>query len=126
MKGMNGPKTLVAKTEILDGEKAYKNTMQASNPSPLEIDLGTVRYEIRNSKGVKVAEQKGKIHFMRGETSYEMMGVIAGVPVEGDARIVGLGVEEDNWNNETIRFLDTPVTLSDEFVALCARSVKSA
>jgi hypothetical protein len=125
MKGMNGPRTTMLKTEILDGGKEVRNTMRAVNPSPLEIDLGTVRYEIRNGKGVKIAEQKGKIYFGRGETEYVTTAIVTGVAAEGDARIIGLGVEEDNWNNETIPFLDAPVTLTGEFVALCKRSRNS-
>ena len=122
MKGMNGPQTTMLKTEVLDGGKGYRNTMRAVNPSPLEIDLGTVKYEIRNSKGAKIAEQSGKIYFVRGENTYEVMGSTMGVPVEGEARLIGLGVEEDNWNNETIPLLDTPVTMTDEFVALCGKT----
>ena len=117
LKGMNGPKTVMTKTEV-DG-KRFTNTMKASNPSPAEIDLGTVRFDIRNGSREKIAEQKGKVYFIRGETEYVMSGTVTGVVPEGEAQIVGLGVEEDNWNIQTIPFLNTPTTLTDEFITLC-------
>jgi hypothetical protein len=100
--------------------------MLAINPSPLEIDLGTLRQEIRNSKGEKIAEQKGKVYFGMGETSYVMSGTTTGTEVgEGEVRVVGLGVEEDNWNNFTLVHSDTATTLTEEFVALCKASRKA-
>jgi len=121
LKGMSGPKTTMVKTEV--SRTGFTNTMLAINPSPLEIDLGTLQQEIRNSKGEKLAEQKGKVYFGRGETSYVMSGTTTGVPVgEGEARVLGLGVEEDNWNNFTMVHFNTATTLMEEFVALCGAS----
>ena len=117
LKGMHGPKTIMVKTEV-EGT-TFRNEMKANNPSPVEIDLGTVKQSILNGRGEKIAEQKGKVYFMRGETEYVMSGTVTGMAPEGNARISGLGVEEDNWNNQTIPFLDTPVPLTDEFIDLC-------
>ena len=122
LKGMKGPKTVMTQT-VPEGS-GFKNTMTCFNLSPLEIDLGTVRHEIRNSKGVKIAEQKGKVYLTRGESVYTMTGTTTGVAAEGDATLVGVGVEEDNWNNQTIVSFNAPVTLTDEFVALCNGSGK--
>jgi hypothetical protein len=124
LKCMNGPKT-VMKTTVVNGDGSFVNTMVATNPSPLEIDLGTVRHELRNGKGEKIAEQKGKVYFMRGETEYVMTGTVSGREPEGEVRIIGLGVEEDNWNNHTIPFLDIPVPVTEEFTALCKSSVQA-
>jgi hypothetical protein len=117
LKGMNGPKTLMVKTEG-DG-KAFTNTMKATNPSPVEIDIGTMKMDVVNGKGEKIAEQKGKLYLMRGETEYTMSGTVTGIAADGEARAIGLGVEEDNWNNQTITSLNTPITLTDEFTTLC-------
>lgn len=120
LKGMHGPKTVMVKTKV-DG-KTFTNTMKATNPSPVEIDLGTVKQDIVNGKGEKIADQKGKVYFMRGETEYTMSGSVTGVAYDGEAMILGLGVEEDNWNNHTIPFLNTPTTVTDEFKNLCKTS----
>jgi hypothetical protein len=120
LKGMHGPKTVMLKTEV-DG-KEFKNTMKANNPSPVEMDVGTLKQEILNGKGENIAEQKGTLYFMRGETEYVMSGTVTGVACDGEARVVGLGVEEDNWNNLTIPFINTPTTVTDEFANLCKTS----
>jgi hypothetical protein len=117
LKGMKGPETVMIKTEV-EGS-GFKNTMLTINPSAFEIDMGVVKYEIRNEDGAKIAEQRGKTHITRGESTSIMTGNVIGGKVKGQARLVGLGVEEDNWHNETIQDLNTTVKLSDEFVSLC-------
>lgn len=119
LKGMNGPKTMMVKTER-DGE-GYKNTMLTINPSPLEIDMGTVHYEIRNEDGVKIAEQSGKTYIKRGESTDVMVGKTTGVAPKGEARLVGVNVQDDNWHKETIKYLDTSTSLSEEFVTMCSQ-----
>jgi hypothetical protein len=122
LKGMRGLKTIMTKTESNGLE--FKNTMISINPSPVEIDLGTVMHEIRNDKGVKIAEQKGKVYLAHGESTYTMAGVTTGEAAEEVAMVIGLGVEEDNSNNSMVVHLNTAVTLTDEFVALCIASGK--
>lgn len=118
LKGMSGPKTTIKRIEV-DGA-GFRSTMLAINPSPLEIDLGTVKHEIRNSIGTKIAEQKGKVYLNRGESIYIMTGVTAGAVTEGDAVIVGLGVDEENvWAGKAIEHFKALVTLPQEFVVLC-------
>src|SRR4051794_31385001 len=90
LKGMNGPKTILTKTEP-EGS-GFKNTITCINPSPLEIDLGTVKYEIKNSKGERIAEQQGPVYIKRGEFAYTMTGTVTGVAPDGEAMISGLGV----------------------------------
>ena len=120
LKGMNGPKTVMVKTEG-DG-KSFKNMMRTTNPSPVEMDIGTLKQEILNGKGEKIAEQKGKLYLMRGETEFVLSGTVTGVAAEGEPRLVGTGVEEDNWNNLTITYFNAATTLTDEFAALCKAS----
>jgi len=118
LKGMSGPKTTMIRTEV--DENGFRNTMVAINPSPLEIDLGTVRQEIRNGKGEKIAEQKGEVYFTRGKSTYIMEGVTMGVATEGAAVVVGVGVEEENfWTNQTIVHFKALLKLTEEFVVLC-------
>lgn len=119
LKGMNGPKTVMTKTEK-EG-KGFKNTMLTINPSPLEIDMGTVHYEIRNEDGAKIAVQSGKTYITRGESTSVMVGKMMGEAPQLQAKLVGVAVEDDNWHKEAIAYLDTTMTLSEEFVAMCGR-----
>lgn len=114
---MNGPNTEMVSTEVQG--RGFVNRMKAWNPSPVEMDVETVKQDVRNRNGERIAEQKGVLYFMRGQAEYVMEGTLTGLLPEGESSIVGLGVEENNWNNETIPFLHTPVSLTDEFVALC-------
>lgn len=117
LKGMSGPKTIIEKTE--PNGKEFKNTVVSFNTSPLEIDLGTVKHEIRNSKGEKIAEQRGKVYLARGKSTYVMTGVTSGMTTEKDARLVGVGVEEEDvWPNQAILSFNVPLTLTDEFLAM--------
>ncbi|KAG0646360.1 hypothetical protein D0Z07_8119 [Hyphodiscus hymeniophilus] len=117
LKGMNGPKTIMVKTE--GHGKNFTNVMRSTNPSPVEMDLGTLNESIVNANGKKIAEQTGTVYLMRGETDFVMAGSVTGVAAEGDARIVGLSVEEDNWNNLTIPYLNTATTVTEKFIAFC-------
>lgn len=119
LKGMNGPKTVMKKTET-EGD-GFKNTMLTINPSPLEIDMGVVHYEIRNEDGMKVADQSGKTYITRGESTSTMVGKTTGEAPKSPAKLVGVDVEDDNWHKETIAYLDTSTSLSNEFIALCGR-----
>ncbi|TVY38328.1 hypothetical protein LSUB1_G005140, partial [Lachnellula subtilissima] len=47
--GMSGPLTTMLSTTISPAG-TFTNTMQVQNPSPLEIDLGTLKQELRNAK----------------------------------------------------------------------------
>ena len=118
LKGMNGPKTMMVKTEK-DGD-GYKKTMLTINPSTLEIDMGTVHYEIRNEDGVKIAEQSGKTYIKRGQSTDVMVGKTTGVAPKGEARLVGVDVQDDNWHKETIKYLDTSTSLSEDFINMCS------
>jgi hypothetical protein len=117
LKGMNGPKTIMAKTERDGG--GYRNTILTINPSPLEIDLGIVHYEIRNEDGIKIAEQTGETYIKRGESTNMMTGKTTGVVPKGEARLVGVDVRDDTWHKETIVYLDTSIVLSEEYVEMC-------
>ncbi|KAG4431941.1 hypothetical protein IFR05_012586 [Cadophora sp. M221] len=118
LKGMHGPKTTILKT-LVEGE-GFKNTIKIVNPSPLELDLGTIKQEIRNADGSVVAVQQGKVYLLRGDTDFVVEGKAVGKAAGQDAKLVAVGVAEDNWHNETITAFDEPVVLPQELVSLCA------
>ncbi|CZS93932.1 uncharacterized protein RCO7_08082 [Rhynchosporium graminicola] len=113
LKGMNGPKTSILKTEVLGGQR-YRSTMRVINPSPLELDLGTIKQEIRNLDGSVIAVQQGKMYLLRGESEYVVEGMVVGKALGKDVKLVATGVEENNWHNETITAFDEPIVLTDE------------
>jgi hypothetical protein len=119
LKGMLGPNTQITKTEVGADGKSFTNTIVVQNPSPLEIDIGTLKQDILNGKGEKIAEQSGKAYFKQGETTFTMTGTTTGVAAEGDITLKGTGVAEDNWNNLTLVGWTMPVTPPAEFLALC-------
>ncbi|KAL2074899.1 hypothetical protein VTL71DRAFT_8679 [Oculimacula yallundae] len=118
LKGMNGPKTSILSTEVV-GE-GYRSTLRMSNPSPLELDLGTLKQEIRNVDGSLVATQQGKAYLVRGDTDYVVEGKVVGKAAGKEVKLFAVGVEEDNWHNETITAFEEPVVLTPELVSLCA------
>ncbi|CZS99727.1 uncharacterized protein RAG0_08036 [Rhynchosporium agropyri] len=118
LKGMNGPKTSIVKTEVLGGQR-YRSTMRVINPSPLELDLGTIKQEIRNLDGSVIAVQQGKMYLLRGESEYVVEGMVVGKAVGKDVKLVATGVEEDNWHNETITAFDEPIVLTNELLNIC-------
>ncbi|KAH7418909.1 hypothetical protein BKA64DRAFT_591061 [Cadophora sp. MPI-SDFR-AT-0126] len=106
LKGMNGPKTSIAKTVVEGG--GFKNTLTYVNPSPLELDLGIIKQELRNKDGSVIAVQQGKTYLVRGETNVVVEGKVVGKAAGGEAVIVSIGVVEDNWHNETITAFQEP------------------
>jgi hypothetical protein len=119
LKGMNGPKTIITKTEL--DREGFKNTMLILNPSPVEIDMGLVYYEIRNEEAVKIAKQWGSTYITRGESTSRLTGKTTGGNPKGEARLVAIDVEDDNWHKETIKYLDMSITLSEEFSTICSQ-----
>lgn len=117
LKGMNGPKTVMVKSEM-EGD-GFKNHMLTVNPSPLEIDLGTAHYEIRNEDGGRIAHQSGKTYITRGESTNVMVGKMTGEKLTTQARLVGVDVADENWHKETISYFDGTTTLPEEFLVMC-------
>ncbi|EKD20006.1 uncharacterized protein L3040_002316 [Drepanopeziza brunnea f. sp. 'multigermtubi'] len=118
LKGMNGPKTSISKTVVEGG--SFKNTLVVENPSPLELDLGTIQQELRNQDGSVIATQSGKAYLSRGQSTYDVEGKPSGKAAGASATLVATGVAENNWHNETIQAFQVPVTLPAELVTICA------
>jgi hypothetical protein len=47
------------------------------------------------------------------------VGETTGEAPKLQTKLVGVTVEDDNWHKETIKYLDTTTTLTEEFVAMC-------
>ncbi|OWP04638.1 hypothetical protein B2J93_4452 [Marssonina coronariae] len=119
--GMHGPKTTIARAAAAGAGAGFTSTLVVSNPSPLEIDLGTIKQELRNADGTVVAVQQGRAYLSRGQTEFVVTGTPTGAAAAGpEATLVATGVVEDNWHNETITAFEGPVVLPKELLDLCA------
>jgi hypothetical protein len=115
--GMQGPKTTIVKTEDL-GDGKFKNTLKITNPSPLEIDIGENTFHYIDEAGTVIAEQYGSINIPRGDSYHEVTGVVKAKNPQGKVRLVGADVAKDSWLKETIKYFDTPITLTPELIKL--------
>ncbi|KAK2630115.1 hypothetical protein QTJ16_000935 [Diplocarpon rosae] len=117
--GMHGPQTSIARTEVVGA--GFTSTLVVSNPSPLEIDLGTLKQELRSADGTVLAVQQGRAYLTRGESRYVVTGKPTGQAAAGpEAVLVATGVVEANWHNETITAFEASVVLPPELLSLCA------
>lgn len=116
MLGMNGPKTVILKTEAT--AEGFKNTLKITNPSPLEIDIGENVFHFVDEAGTVVAEQRGRLNIPRGDSYHEVTGKILAKSPQGKVRLVGVDVEKQSWLKETIKYFDTPIALTPEFTTL--------
>ncbi|KAK2018853.1 hypothetical protein LZ32DRAFT_613336 [Colletotrichum eremochloae] len=115
--GMGGPK--IAQINTQERGSGIVNTMKVYNPSPLEIDHGVSMFEIRNESGEVLAELKGDLKIVKGDFETTFQGSInKGAKASDKARLVGLGTQESNWCNETIKFIDVPFSLSPQFASM--------
>ncbi|OAQ98775.1 hypothetical protein LLEC1_07269 [Akanthomyces lecanii] len=94
----------------------YESTFCLYNPSPFEIDLGTVLFQVQDEHGKVIAEQKGSTFLMRGGACYSVVtGHIDGKISEGKARFIGLGAEGDSWVKDIIDLVDIKATIPSVF-----------
>ncbi|KAK3946196.1 hypothetical protein QBC46DRAFT_369102 [Diplogelasinospora grovesii] len=117
IKGMNGPPTKISRTD--EGT----NILAVHNQSPLEIDHGVSLFEIRDGDTV-LAELKGPMQIKRGGFEFTQNITRRDKPVSasnptGNVLLVGTGVEDNSaWTNETLKYIRTPLELTDKFVSL--------
>lgn len=111
IKGMNGPAIKAVNTT---GEA---KTVVLKNPSPLHIDYRVSKFEIQTSDGQAVAELKGPMIIQRGDHEVTMnITRKTGVPLDGEGyKLVGIGTEDNAWTNDTLKFIQVPVSLTDQF-----------
>jgi hypothetical protein len=111
LKGMNGPAARIVRTTD------ETNTVLVTNPSPLYIDHGVSMLGIQNPDGQMIAEMKGPLIIQRGEHELTMnVTQRRGVPLDGEGtKLVGIGVEDKAWTNDTLKFIQVPLSLTNEF-----------
>lgn len=103
--------------------RTYTSSVEMMNPSPFEIDIGTVHYEVRDEQGTVIAHQKGKTCVKRGTSCFTVVGDITG-KVQQKAgsgapkvQFVGAQVDEDTWFKEIVAAVGIWVTVPDEVKA---------
>jgi hypothetical protein len=114
--GMNGPKIEILKT--VKTETGFKNTLKITNPSPLEIDIGDSTFEFVDEQGTIIAEEHGGLDIPRGDSYHEVVGTVTGKAPSGVVRLLGKDVEKDSWLKTTIKYFESPITLTPEMVEL--------
>ncbi|KAK2617015.1 hypothetical protein QQS21_000106 [Conoideocrella luteorostrata] len=112
LKGLKGLKTTVTETKS-DGD-GFESSILMVNPSPFEIDLGTVLYDVKDENGTVIAEQKGATYVKRGESSSKVTGPITGTASKSQVRFVGADVEENNWFKQIISAVDIWVAVPSD------------
>jgi len=116
--GMDGPQSSILKTEIL-GDGQFKNTMKIVNPSPVEIDLGSAVFEIKNAAGEVLAEQTANVFIVRGETIYQATGTVKQKGNVDRVSLVGVPASKaGTCLEETLRNFNVPITLTPELITL--------
>ena len=116
LKGLTGLTSMLIQAKQIGGE--MKSTFCISNPSPFEIDLGIVHYQIQDERGNAIGEQRGETYIMRGGESYLMVtGHITTKLTCGWARCIGLAVEHDTWVKEIIGLVDITASIPSDFKA---------
>jgi hypothetical protein len=117
MSGMDGPQTEIIKTEVL-GDGKFKNTMKITNPSPVEIDMGTVTFGFKNQAGEVLATQTAQLFIKKGETIYEATGEVKTKGELGRINIFGMEQAGSSWIGKTLAYFDVPVSLTPELESL--------
>jgi len=112
LKGMNGLATRIV--DVADDMVTFLVT----NPSAMEIDHGIGIFEIQTQDGESIAQVRGPLEIIRGECKVAMSISGRGQrPAGEDSIMVGIGGETEAWTSETIKFVQTPLELTGEFLS---------
>lgn len=113
IKGMNGPVIKIVNTT------AEANSVVVVNPSPLHIDYRVCKFEIQTADGQTVAELEGPTVIQRGEHEITMnITRKPGVPLAGaELKLVGVGTEDKAWTNDILKFIQVPISPTDQFLS---------
>jgi hypothetical protein len=119
MKGMKGPATTIKNTTA---ERIYTNVF---NPSPVDIDHGLSMFEIQSADGEVIAELKGDMRIARnnGEVIMNITRKtdVPLISAEG-IRLVGKGTDGQAWTDASIKYIQVPLTLTDQFLSFYKQS----
>lgn len=121
MKGMAGLSAEVKDLTRQGDEVAVK--VEFRNPSPVQIDHRVTLFELRTATGEVVARLQGNLEILRGIFTVQLHGALevpandlVQAPVATTSttlvRLVGAGVKEASWCDETIRNLDLALSLT--------------
>lgn len=115
--GMGGPK--LAQINSAERGGGFVNTMKVYNSSPLEIDHGVSMFELRSESGEVLAELKGDLKIVKGDFETTFNGSVKkGAKTSDKARMVGVATEENNWCNDSIKFIDCAFSVTPQFAQL--------
>lgn len=111
IKGMKGPAVKIVNTT------AETNTVVVTNPSPLHVDYRVSKFEIQTADGQAVAELKGPMVIERGQHEVTMDIVRkTGVSADGNGmKLVGIGTEDKAWTDDALKFMQVPISLTEQF-----------
>jgi hypothetical protein len=113
LKATGGPR-VVLKTLVRVGERVT-TIFSLEYSGPVEIDYGHCAFEFRNSHNETLAELKGDLSLIQGQTDLTLHGTTRdGVTIPSNKiRLVGVGVveKEKSWLSATIREIDTVFNL---------------
>ncbi|KAF5026115.1 hypothetical protein F66182_1803 [Fusarium sp. NRRL 66182] len=121
LKSLGGPRITLKKLSRAGEDVAA--TFSFSNPSPVEIDHGRCIFELRNTNGETLAELKGELNIVHGQTDLVLNGTRRnGAGASDRARLVGIGAEasgnERSRCRDTVREVDAVFELKPEYARL--------
>lgn len=122
MKGMKGPAATIKHTTA---EKVYMNLF---NPSPVDIDHSMSIFEIQTADGEVIAELKGDMRIARnnGEVVTNITRKADVLPTSAARyKLVGRGTDGQAWTDASIKYIEVPLTLTDQFVSFYNQSDRS-
>ena len=110
LRGLQSLKIGLIKTETR--ESITTSTFIIDNPSHFDVDLGIARFEVQDGQGCRIAGLKGSTYLKQGTSELNLSGPSTGATLrQGEARLVGVDVDEDNWLMESIHTLNKPVAI---------------
>ncbi|KAM0270984.1 hypothetical protein ACHAPA_003053 [Fusarium lateritium] len=108
LKAMGGPRVVLKKI-VRVGEKVT-TILSLDYSGAVEIDYGHCAFEFRNGHNETLAELKGDLNLIQGQTDLTLHGTTRdGVTIPSSKiRLVGVGVaeKEKSWLSETVREID--------------------
>lgn len=113
LKATGGPRVVLKKL-VRAGERVTM-IFSLEYSGPVEIDYGHCAFEFRNGHNETLAELRGDLNLVQGQTDLTLHGTTRdGITIPSNKiRLVGVGVveKEKSWLSATIREIDTVFNL---------------